>query len=154
MEICRHLKEDSGKIASDIYTMPPSGHPYEPLWKNKYRMRHLVGWMSDQSIYRFVRIYVTIFWPLTRLILKLFPTKGTIINRALLIDDYPPRLPGMDPRSYKSFAMLDIYDFLAPKYDFPIEEHELMSWHTQAGLKDIDIHPGYNGLEGRCTRTT
>jgi len=154
MEVCRRLIKGTGKIATDIYTMPPLKHPYEPLWKNKYRMRKLVGWMTEESIRKFVCCYVNLLWPLTRVILKVFPKKGIFINRFFLFDDYPPRLPGMNPDNYKSFAMLDINDFLAPKYDFPVEEDEFISWHAEAGLTNIDVHPGYNGLEGRGIRSS
>jgi len=152
LNICRHLVAGEGKVATDIYTMPPPNHPYEPLWKSKYRMRKLVGWMSDQAIYKFVVAYVTLMWPVTRFILRLLPKKGVGVNRFLLFDDYPSRLPGMDAGKYKAFAMLDIHDFLAPDYDFPTEETEYRGWHLEAGLTDIDVHPGYNGLEGRGRR--
>jgi len=151
LNLCRYLKRGGGKIATDIYTMPPANHPYEPLWKNKYRMRRLIKGVSDKNIYRFVVFYVNVFWPITRFILKLFPKNGVSYNRFLLFDDYPPRLPGMDPKKFKAFAMLDIHDFLAPDYDAPAEEGEFRSWYVEAGLTDIDVHPGYNGLEGRGT---
>lgn len=153
LSICRHLRRGVGKIATDIYTMPPLGHPYEPLWKNKYRMRRLLTGVSDKNIYRFVVCYVSILWPITRAILRLFPNSGVRYNRYLLFDDYPPRLPGMNPKKFKAFAMLDIHDFLAPDYDSPVDEIEYRSWHVEAGLTDIDVHPGYNGLEGRGTCT-
>lgn len=132
--------------------MPSKNHPYEPLWRNKYRMRRLLKGFSDKNIYRFVVLYINGLWPITRLILRLFPKTGVNYNRYLLFDDYAPRLPGMDPKHFKAFAMLDIHDFLAPDYDTPAKEEEFRSWHAEAGLKDIDVHPGYNGLEGRGTK--
>jgi SAM-dependent methyltransferase len=152
LNLCHYLKTGRGRIATDIYTMPPANHPYEPLWKSKYRMRSLMKGVSDKNIFRFVVLYVNILWPLTRVILKLFPKNGVHYNRFLLFDDYPPRLPGMDPRKYKAFAKLDIHDFLAPDYDAPATESEYKSWHVEAELKEIDVHPGYNGLEGRGIR--
>lgn len=151
LNLSLYLKRGVGKIATDIYTMPPPNHPYEPLWTNKYRMRRLLKNISDQKIYKLVVCYVNIFWPITRIILKLFPKKGVQYNRHFLFDDYPPRLPGMDPKKFKAFAMLDIHDFLAPDYDEPATEADYRSWHVEAGLNCIDVHPGYNGLEGRGT---
>ena len=152
MALCESVKERTGKVAADIYTMPPVGHPYEPLWRNKYRMRKLVSSLPKIWIRRFVEAYVNMAWPIRTLNIKLFKDKGILYNRALLLDDYPPRLPGMDPRMYKSFAKLDIFDFLGPDYDFPVSEDEYKSWFLEAGLFDIDVHPGYNGLEGRGKR--
>tara|TARA_R110000850_G_scaffold277144_3_gene424190 strand:- start:155406 stop:155834 length:429 start_codon:yes stop_codon:yes gene_type:complete len=44
-------------------------------------------------------------------------------------------------------------EFSAPDYDLPIEEIDYRSWYVEAGLTDIDVYPGHNGLEGRGTCT-
>lgn len=148
MELCSRLG-NTGRLAVDNYTLPPVGHPYEMLWINKYRTRNLTANLSEKTVLNLVRLYVHVFWPITRVILSLSKKHGVSVNRYLLFDDYPPRLPGMDRSRFKSFAMLDIYDFLAPKYDNPVDIKEFESWFSEAGLKTTEVHPGYNGLEGR-----
>jgi SAM-dependent methyltransferase len=151
MELCSRLK-DKGQLAVDNYTLPPVGHPYEMLWKNKYRIRSLTASLSEKIILKLVRLYVNVLWPITRMFLLLSERHGVTINRFLLFDDYKARLPGMDKSRFKSFAMLDIYDFLAPKYDKPVYIDELKSWFSEAGLNKNEVHLGYNGLEGRGSR--
>ena len=77
---------------------------------------------------------------------------GVQINRRLLLDDYPNRLPGMQHDLYKEFACLDIFDFLSPRYDIPATLDEFREWHQNAGLEKVDVGPGYNGIEGRGVR--
>lgn len=138
-----------GDLAVDIYTMPPKGHPYEILWKNKYRARKLVGGLSEKATLSLVRGYVTVMWPLVSWLASMSNPRSISLNRFFLFDDYKSRLPGMDPSRYRSFAMLDIYDFLAPKYDIPATIAELKGWFAKWKLDAVDVHPGYNGLEGR-----
>ena len=152
MSLCSQVKA-GGRLAADIYTMPPAGHPYEMLWRNKYRVRKLVSSLSDNAILLAVRAYVKLMWPIVGLLASMNSSRGTALNRYFLFDDYGPRLPGMDRKNYKSFAMLDIYDFLGPKYDIPASLSEFKEWFSEAEFMDIDVHPGYNGLEGRGTCT-
>lgn len=141
-----------GKIAVDVYTMPPVGHPYEILWKNKYRARKLVRALSDETILKLVKGYVNLMWPLVRRLAAKPTDRRRKINRFFLFDDYKARLPGMLESRFQSFAKLDIYDFLGPAYDIPATQAELQSWFKEANLSQIDVHPGYNGLEGRGVR--
>ncbi|AMK75098.1 hypothetical protein A1342_02125 [Methylomonas methanica] len=151
MELCYRLS-DRGQLAVDNYTMPPIGHSYEMLWKNKYRVRYVTSRFSEKTVLKLVWAYVNVLWPLTRMSLLLFGEYGVAMNRFFLFDDYKGRLPGMDEKRYKSFAMLDIYDFLAPKYDIPVDIDELKSWFCSAGLNNHEVHFGYNGIEGRGSR--
>src|SRR5260370_34336403 len=69
--------------------------------------------------------------------------------RRLMFDDYRYRLPGVEERLHKEFAVLDIFDFLSPIYDYPDTVEGFHTTFADAGLVNIDVHPGYNGIEGR-----
>jgi hypothetical protein len=75
--------------------------------------------------------------------------KGIERLRALMFDDYKQRMVGLDERYYKEFAVLDMFDFLSPPYDLPSTEGEFRQIFIDAGLINVDVHPGYNGVEGR-----
>lgn len=65
------------------------------------------------------------------------------------------RLPGQAPlreADLKQWAILDTYDMLAPAYDFPQTFESAEAWFREAGLKDIEVGPGYNGIEARGRR--
>jgi hypothetical protein len=40
-------------------------------------------------------------------------------------------------------------DMLSPMYDLPQTLKTFTRWHHEAGLVDIDVHYGFNGIEGR-----
>ena len=40
---------------------------------------------------------------------------------------------------------------LSPQYDYPQSLRTMKKWFEEAKLKDIDVHYGYNGIEGRGT---
>jgi hypothetical protein len=54
----------------------------------------------------------------------------------------------------KEWAYLDTFDMLSPRYDYPQSLKTVKSWFHDAKLSDIDIHYGYNGIEGRGTKKT
>jgi hypothetical protein len=95
-----------------------------------------------------VSTYVSMCWPFIRMLYKWHPN-GAELSRSMLIDDYAARMVGMDKKYFKEFAVLDIFDFLSPAYDIPQTAVSLREMFISAGLEGIEVHPGYNGLEGR-----
>jgi hypothetical protein len=53
----------------------------------------------------------------------------------------------------KEWAILDTFDMLSPRYDNPQTIDNVREWFERAGLLDIDVHYGYNGIEGRGTKS-
>ena len=43
----------------------------------------------------------------------------------------------------------NLFDMLAPAYDLPATIPEFLAWHQAAGLQEIEVGAGYNGVEGR-----
>jgi SAM-dependent methyltransferase len=146
-ELVKFLKP-GGWIAADIYAKPPpKGHPYAGLLRSKYLARRLTTGRDPEALHKVVKAYVWAIWPLTSMLGR--SQWGRQVNRRFLIDDYRPRLPAMDPSHYRDFAVLDIFDMLSPAYDYPMNIDEFRAWYVGAGLAEIDVHAGYNGLEGR-----
>jgi hypothetical protein len=48
----------------------------------------------------------------------------------------------------------NIFDLLSPAYDFPQTLETFNAWHLEAGLENIDVCRGYNGIEGHASVTT
>ncbi len=137
-----------GSIACDIYSVPLPDHPYTGLLRTKYCLRRFTAGRDPEKLHRLISSYVNIAWPLSRIVRKL-PRYGIQMNRRLLLDDYETRLSGMDVSMHREFATLDIFDMLSPNYDIPAEVQDFKKWHEEAGLDRIDVHFGYNGIEGR-----
>jgi SAM-dependent methyltransferase len=137
-----------GDLAADSYIAPDDklggGHR---LLRAKYRFRRLLPDLPPRALHTLVRAYVRTVFPFY-LRLRDNP-RGMEFMRSLMIDDYRYRMPGADETFYREFAVLDIFDFLSPKYDIPQTVESFREMFANVGLTDIDVHPGWNGIEGR-----
>ena len=65
----------------------------------------------------------------------------------LLIADYRG-VYALSDRMQKEWAVLDSFDMLSPAYDFPQTLSRVRSWFEKAGLSQVEVNYGYNGIEG------
>lgn len=144
--ILKHLKP-GGMLVSDIYVRNLGRW----LLQTKYWVRPFTRNMAPQELYDAVKKYVDWMWPLARIVRRL-PVIGPALNWKLLVADYSRQLPDADDVTLKEWAYLDTFDMLSPLYDKPATLRTFKQWHEQAGLVDIDVHYGFNGLEGRGTK--
>ncbi len=136
-----------GRIASDVYVKNLGRWLLQP----KYWVRPFVRGSDPARLYRRIQRYIDTMWPLSRLISRI-PKIGPIINWKLLLPDYSRELPGAGEDVLREWMYLDAMDMLAPAYDSPQTLQTFKRWHMECGLTDIDVHYGYNGIEGRATR--
>lgn len=71
---------------------------------------------------------------------------------ARFVPDTSEQLGGVDDEVLKEWANLDTFDWVSPVYDDPKTVGRFRSWHEEAGLVDVDVHRGFNGVEGRGTK--
>ena len=141
-ELPKYVKS-GGSVVADNYIMPTG---IRKLLATKYWFRPITKRMHPPTLYRLCEFYVKLMWPLTRHIHKL--PKGAYINWRLLLADYRDEFD-LSEAMQREWAILDIFDKLAPAYDFPQTRETIEAWFQEAGLKDLDVRPGYNGIQGR-----
>lgn len=141
-ELPRYLKR-SGSLAVDVY---PKHNWLKQAFKTKYWVRPLTKGMNPDRLYGLVNRYVNFMWPLSRLIGRL--PYGWQINKLLLVMNYQG-LHNLKEDALKEWAILDTFDMLSPVYDSPQTIDTVKQWFEQAQLQDIEVHYGYNGIEGR-----
>lgn len=146
LAILEHLKP-GGRLASDIYVKNLGRWLLQP----KYWVRPFTRRMAPQELYDAVKKYVDWMWPIARIVRKL-PVIGPTLNWKLLIADYSRQLPDADGTTLKEWAYLDTFDMLSPMYDKPATLRTFRRWHEEAGLIDVDVRYGFNGVEGRGTK--
>ena len=144
--LTRYLRP-GGHLAVDVYRRPRG---IRRLLNTKYWVRPLTRRIAPARLYAVVRAYVTGMWPLARVISRM-PGAGRHINWALLIGDYRGALDLSDSQ-LREWAVLDTFDMLAPAYDTPQDLDTVRGWFAEAGLDQVEVHPGYNGIEGRGVR--
>ncbi len=142
MALPQFLKKD-GKLVIDMYKKM-----LRSLINTKYWVRPFTKDVEPQKLYNGVVKYINFMWPLFKVISKI-PKVGRQINWQILIPDYTKY--GLKGEALKEWAILDCYDMLSPQYDNPQSLKTMKKWFDEAKLKDIDVHYGYNGIEGRGT---
>ena len=139
--LVRYVKP-GGPIAIDIYKKTVGQY----LLSTKYAVRPLTKRLPPEQLYRLVRLWVNGLWPVAGVVRRV-PKVGVSLNWRLLIADYS-RL-GLSGPQLREWAVLDTFDMLAPAYDIPERLPVVRRWFERAGLTEIDVHYGWNGIEGR-----
>lgn len=129
-----------GDLVADVYSIETTSR----LLSTYYFLRPFTRRMAPAKLYRFTHRWVDAMWPLATLLRRL-PVVGYRINWRLMVPDYTPY--ALEPEMLKEWAYLDCFDALGPKYDRPQTLRAVRTWCTQAGLVDVVVKPGYNGIE-------
>lgn len=136
-----------GRVASDVYLKNIA----KWLLGTKYWVRPFTRNRDPERLYARLKKYVDVMWPLAKVVRRI-PRIGPALNWRLLIADYSRDLPDASDEQLREWAHLDTFDMLSPQYDKPQTLREFRAWHHEAGLKDIEVVHGYNGVEGRGTK--
>ena len=142
----RYLRS-GGHLAVDVYRRPRG---IRRVLNTRYWVRPLTRRVPPATLYRLTSGYVRTLWPLARSLGRL-GTVGRKINWALLIGSYHGMYELPDEQM-REWAVLDTFDMLAPRYDQPQDLETVAEWFAEAGLSDVEVHHGYNGIEGRGRR--
>jgi SAM-dependent methyltransferase len=145
LQLPRYLKS-GGDIAVDVYL---KRNNLKRFLITKYWVRPFTKRMNPKILYKITSNYVNIMWPLSKLIHKI--PYGRQINWALLVADYRGVFD-LKEDILKEWAILDTFDMLSPTYDKPQTIETVKQWFNDADLSTIDVHYGYNGIEGRGKR--
>ncbi len=132
-----------GNLVIDCY-------PRYAWWKQmlltKYWVRPMTQKVPSDKLYKFCEAWVNFWWPITGWAQKI--TKRRALSLFLCIIDYRGHYPLTDAM-HKEWSVLDTFDMLSPKYDYPKTIPEVLAWFKENGLEDIEVNYGYNGIEGR-----
>lgn len=134
-----------GDIVADIYAKTFARY----VLGTKYWIRPFTRRLPPDRLYAMTTRYVDTMWPLARRI-QTIPKVGAKLNWRLLIADYSREID--DDATLLEWARLDTFDMLAPRYDKPARAKTVRRWCARLGLEDVDVTPGYNGVEIRARR--
>jgi SAM-dependent methyltransferase len=135
-----------GKIAVDVYPKTP----WITRWTAKYWYRPLTKRMPRDLLRRIVEWYVPRWIPVDN---RLQSIRGLRYLVPALIPcwNYTGMLPLSD-QDITKWAILDTFDALSPKFDSPQTLATMQEWFHEAGLQDIDVRAGGNGILGNGRR--
>jgi len=131
-----------GKISIDCYIKAP----LFTRWTSKYLWRWWTTRIRRQHLFKIVEWYVPYWLPIdTRL--SGVPRLGRRLVGIVPCWNYTGMLP-LPPAEIVQWAILDTFDALSPQYDLPQTLDEVSRWFKEAGLAEVRVEKGSNGIVG------
>lgn len=135
-----------GKIAVDVYPKTR----WITRWTAKYWYRPLTKRMPRDLLRRIVEWYIPRWLPIDNRLQRVRVLRY-VVPAIVPCWNYTGLLPLPDEQ-IKSWAILDTFDALSPMYDSPQTPETVQAWFEEAGLTEIDVRPGGNGVLGNGRR--
>ncbi len=135
-----------GEIAIDIYDLT-----FRAFVNPKYWLRPFTKRMSPENLYKLVQSVVPRLFPIKMWITENIPF-GKYFAFFIPVAYHKGFLPYADKLTYEQlleWSILDTFDKFAPKYDKPQHISTVRKWFAEAGLSDVYIAYGPNGIIGR-----
>jgi SAM-dependent methyltransferase len=129
-----------GLLAADVYRRAE----YVDRWSSKYVWRPLTTRLPAGLLRRAVQWYVPRWLPIDTRLARV-PRIGRFLVAVVPCWNYTGLLP-LDRDELVAWAVLDTYDALSPRYDRPQTLDAVRTWCREAGLVDVDVRPGGNGI--------
>jgi len=145
MSLIPYLKP-GGEIAIDIYDLT-----FRAFVNPKYWLRPITKRLPSEQLYKLVQKLVPKFFPVKMWITEKIPF-GKYFAFFIPIAYHKGFLPHADKLTYErllEWSILDTFDKFAPKYDKPQRISAVRKWFVEAGLKNIELCYGPNGIIGR-----
>jgi len=151
LHLVRYMKP-GGKISVDCYrrTFRLSRGFRPNRWSSKYLYRWLTARLPVGILRRIVEWYVPRWLPVDDFCGRI-PVLRSVVPLLVPCWNYRGILP-LSAEQRKAWAVLDTFDALSARYDKPQRTEDIRSWFQEAGLADIDIFKGGNGIVGNGRR--
>lgn len=133
------MVKPGGAIAVDVYDA------WKWIFHSRYRVRWFTKRMDQEKLLAWCRKVVPAY-------MKLMPPLHPYNQLVFPIKDYRGARPGFTEAQLVEYSILDTFDMLAPEYDQPQSRGTMLRWCREAGLADIHIQAGGNGLEIRARK--
>lgn len=129
-----------GVLAADVYRKAE----YVDRWSAKRLWRPLTTRIPRDRLRRIVEWYVPRWLPVDTRLARV-PKLGRFLVAFVPCWNYDGLLP-LSRDELVAWAVLDTFDALAPRYDKPQTLESALVWCRDAGLIDVDVRPGGNGI--------
>ncbi len=135
-----------GRVAVDLYVKSR----WPSRWTSKYVWRALTKRLPHELLFHLIEGYVPLWLPIDNW-LKRIPRFGHYVIAVVPCWNYTGT-PGLTPDQIREWAILDTFDALSAWYDSPQTMSEVRAWFEEAGLHDISVAPGGNGILGNAQK--
>lgn len=121
-----------GKLTVDIY--PKLFHNI--FWP-KYWVRFITKRLSHERLFLIVKSLVNLLLPIS-LFMGRVPLIGRKLKYIIPVVNYEGVYP-LSQCQLQEWSILDTFDMLSPKYDYPQTLKRLNLWFKDVGLKNIEV---------------
>ena len=135
---------DGGHLAIDVYAR----RWWTYLLGTKYWIRPLVRGVDPPTLYRACSQYIDVVWPLARILGR--APLGRYVCQLGLVPHYG--VYNLNEPSLREWAILDLFDMLAPVFDRPQTIGTVRQWFTGGNLEEVEVRYGWNGIVGRAQK--
>jgi SAM-dependent methyltransferase len=129
-----------GVLAADVYRKAD----YVDRWSARWLWRPLTTRLGPARLRRLVEWYVP-RWLRIDTRLARVPKVGRFLVAVVPCWNYTGLLP-LEGEELIAWAVLDTFDALASRYDKPQTLGTVRRWCAEAGLVDVEVRPGGNGI--------
>jgi SAM-dependent methyltransferase len=130
-----------GLLAADVYRH----QPYIDRWSAKTLWRPLTRRLPRDRLRRIIEWYIPRWLPIDDR-LRRVPRLGRFLI-AVVPCWNPYGLFDLSGEEKVAWTILDTFDALAPRYDHPQSVEDVERWCERAGLEDVSVRYGGNGVE-------
>ena len=133
------MVKPGGHLAVDVYDSR------KWLFNARYRVRWFTKHMDKQRLHHLCQTVVPAY-------MKVFPPMHPWNQLVVPWKDYRGVLPGLTLQQQIDWSVLDTFDMLSPAFDLPQSVRTMRRWCAEAGLDDVTVQRGGNGVEVRARR--
>jgi len=138
------LLQPGGRLTVDVY--PRNWH----RWVHpKTWMRPITTRIDNVRLFPIVERWAPRLLRVSRA-MRTIPIVGPYLRRLVPVANYEGVYP-LSPSQLEEWAVLDTYDWLAPRYDQPQSSPTLRSWLEEAGLEQVEVFSSHH-LTGRARK--
>ncbi len=138
--------KSGGEIVIDVYDLS-----FRTFVNPKYWLRPFTKRMNLEKLYKLVHIIIPILFPVKMWITENIPF-GKYFSFFIPVAYHKGFLPHIDKLTNEQlleWSILDTFDKYAPAYDKPQRINTIKRWFADAGLENVEICYGPNGINGK-----
>jgi SAM-dependent methyltransferase len=158
--VLQHTPSARAALASLVRVLKPGGvlvadhYALNVLtaFRGKYWLRPFTRGRTPEKLFPWVRQYFDFWYGVLGKASAVLGPATTHLADVVGICDYRQEIPEASADLVREMSLLDTFDMLLPAYDRPRHRATLRTWLEELGMTDIDVSPGYNGVEMRARK--
>ena len=151
---CFELVKPNGFLSIDHYLKVWYPSPY---YFPKYFWRPITTRIKPESLLSIIRTYIPIYIQLDTLLIKFIPSRklSSLIRGVIPIpcwNYFGIENIRQDKENLVQWAIMDTFDALGAKYDYPASLKTVRKWANCLGMKNFEVKRGDNGVVLNCKK--